>query len=203
MFQNTLRTTAVRGAVAVLAVAAMATSADAQRRLLGTPVSQARSLVSGGAGVSTAARGSESTGLLVPVEGISPSQLRDTYNQSRSEGRTHHAIDIHAPRGTPAVAVANSTVIKLHNGSRGGLAVYLLDDDGRTRYYYAHLDGYAQGLHEGQRVERGEVIGYVGDTGNAQPGDYHLHFSVAILDDADRWWQGRNLNPYDLLRPAR
>jgi murein DD-endopeptidase MepM/ murein hydrolase activator NlpD len=200
MSLHTLRSTAARGAFAVLALAALASPADAQRRLLGTPVTQARSLAVAGTGVATSGRAAESTGLLVPVDGISRSQLRDTYNQSRSEGRTHHAIDIHAPRGTPAVAVANATVLKLHQGSRGGIAVYLLDDDGRTRYYYAHLDAYAQGLHEGQRVERGEVIGYVGDTGNAQPGDYHLHFSVAILDDADRWWQGRNLNPYDLLR---
>lgn len=203
MLQNTLRSTAVRGAFAVLAVAALAHPADAQRRLLGTPVAQARSLAASGAGVSTSARDSESAALLVPVEGISRGQLRDTYNQSRSEGRTHHAIDIHAPRGTPVVAVADGTVLKLHNGARGGIAVYLLDADGRTRYYYAHLDGYAEGLREGQRVERGEIIGFVGDTGNASPGDYHLHFSIAILDDADRWWEGRNLNPYDVLRPAR
>jgi peptidoglycan LD-endopeptidase LytH len=98
------------------------------------------------------------------------------------------------------LAVVDGRIIKLHSGDRGGLSVYLLDDDGRTRYYYAHLDGYAQGLREGQRVERGEVIGFVGDTGNATPGDYHLHFSVAILENGARWWQGRNLNPYPLLR---
>ena len=144
--------------------------------------------------------GGESSSLLpVPVDGISREQLRDTYNQSRSQGRTHHAIDIHAPRGTPVIAVVDGTIRKLHSGARGGLAIYLMDDDGRTRYYYAHLDGYAQGLYEGQRVQRGEVIGYVGDTGNAQPGDYHLHFSVAILDSPSRWWEGENLNPYDLL----
>jgi peptidoglycan LD-endopeptidase LytH len=200
---HTLRSTAVRGAFAVLALSALAQPAHAQRRLLGTPVAQPRSLAASGAGLASAGRDGESAGLLVPVDGVSRSQLHDTYNQARSEGRTHHAIDIHAPRGTPAVAVANATVLKLHQGSRGGTAVYLLDDDGRTRYYYAHLDAYAQGLHEGQRVERGEVIGYVGDTGNAAPGDYHLHFSIAILDDASRWWEGRNLNPYDVLRPAR
>jgi murein DD-endopeptidase MepM/ murein hydrolase activator NlpD len=199
MSLHTLRSTAVRGAFAVLVLAAAASPADAQRRLLGTPVAQARSLTASGAGLVSANRGAESTGLLVPVDGISRSQLRDTYNQSRSEGRTHHAIDIHAPRGTPAVAVANATVLKLHQGARGGIAVYLLDDDGRTRYYYAHLDAYAQGLYEGQPVQRGEVIGYVGDTGNASPGDYHLHFSVAVLDSPSRWWEGENLNPYDLL----
>jgi murein DD-endopeptidase MepM/ murein hydrolase activator NlpD len=196
------RSTALRGVFAALALASLATPAHAQR-LLGTPVAQARSLASASTGLASARNADASAGLLVPVEGISRTQLRDTYNQSRSEGRTHHAIDIHAPRGTPVVAVANGTVLKLHQGARGGIAVYLMDDDGRTRYYYAHLDAYAQGLHEGQRVERGEVIGFVGDTGNAQPGDYHLHFSVAILENADRWWQGRNLNPYDLLRPAR
>lgn len=200
---QTLRSTAVRGAFAVLALAAAATPAEAQRRLLGVPITQVRSLAASGAGLSSAARATESVGLLVPVEGIHRGQLRDTYNQSRSEGRTHHAIDIHAPLGTPVLAVANATVIKLHQGARGGIAAYLLDDDGETRYYYAHLDGYAEGLHEGQRVERGEVIGFVGDTGNAQPGDHHLHFSIAILDDADRWWEGRNLNPYDLLRTSR
>ena len=203
MFPSSLRSTAVRGAAAALALMALAAPAQAQsRRLLGQPVQpQARSLASTGVGLASA-DGRESSGLLVPVDGIRREQLRDTYNQSRSEGRTHHAIDIHAPRGTPVVAVSDGTVLKLHQGSRGGIAVYLLDDDGRTRYYYAHLDGYAEGLREGQRVERGEVIGFVGDTGNAQPGDYHLHFSIAVLEDADRWWQGRNLNPYDLLRPV-
>ena len=167
------------------------------------PVAQARTLAMNTAAATTpAARPAPDDGaLLVPVDGIRREQLRDTYNQSRSEGRTHHAIDIHAPRGTPVLAVMDGTVLKLHQGARGGIAVYLLDDDGRTRYYYAHLDGYAQGLHEGQRVQRGEVIGYVGDTGNAQPGDYHLHFSIAILESPRRWWEGTNLNPYDMLRP--
>jgi murein DD-endopeptidase MepM/ murein hydrolase activator NlpD len=200
---NPLRSTAVRGMFAALALAALATPAHAQRRLLGTPVVPARSLAASSLGLSGASRADASAGLLVPVDGISRGQLRDTYNQSRSQGRTHHAIDIHAPRGTPVVAVTDATVLKLHQGARGGIAVYLLAADGQTRYYYAHLDAYAEGLREGQRVERGEVIGFVGDTGNAQPGDYHLHFSIAVLDDAGRWWEGRNLNPYDLLRSAR
>jgi peptidoglycan LD-endopeptidase LytH len=184
----------------VLAAAALAApqSAHAQRHLLGRPVAAASSGLM--ASRSVESRGSSSL-LPVPVEGIRREQLHDTYNQARSEGRTHHAIDIHAPRGTPVIAVADGTIRKLHSGARGGRAIYLMDDDGTTRYYYAHLDGYAEGLHEGQRVEQGEVIGYVGDTGNAQPGDYHLHFSVAILDNASRWWEGENLNPYDLLAP--
>lgn len=198
MISHHLRSRAVQGAMFLLAAAAVAApqSAHAQRRLLGRPVAAASSGLA--ASRSIEARGSTSL-LPVPVEGISRAQLRDTYTQSRSEGRTHHAIDIHAPRGTPVIAVADGIVRKLHSGARGGLAIYLMDDDGTTRYYYAHLDGYAQGLYEGQRVERGEIIGYVGDTGNAQPGDYHLHFSVAVLDSPSRWWEGENLNPYDLL----
>jgi peptidoglycan LD-endopeptidase LytH len=208
MFPHNLAFRAVRGATFVLAVAAAPQDAQAQQRLLGRPVAYASASASAGlvAGDRSFAGESRESALLpVPVEGITREQLRDTYNAARSQGRTHHAIDIHAPRGTPVIAVADGTIRKLHSGSRGGISVYLLDDDGATRYYYAHLDGYAQGLHEGQRVERGEVIGYVGDTGNASPGDYHLHFSVAILDNPSRWWEGRNLNPYVLLRqpPAR
>ena len=180
-------------AYAVLTLAALAAPArmEAQsRHLLGTPAVISRL---------EHREPREAGRLLVPVMGVRPEQLRDTYRQSRSEGRTHHAIDIHAPRGTPVLAVADARVRKLHSGDRGGLAVYLVDADGVTRYYYAHLDAYAQGLREGQQVQRGEVIGFVGDTGNAQPGDCHLHFSVAILDDPAQWWEGRNLNPYDLL----
>ncbi|MDQ3388954.1 MAG: M23 family metallopeptidase, partial [Gemmatimonadota bacterium] len=106
---------------------------------------------------------------------------------------------IHAPRGTPVLAVADGSILRLHGGSRGGNSIYHLDADGFTRYYYAHLDRYAAGLRPGQKVKEGEVIGYVGDSGNASPGDFHLHFSVAVLRDARRWWEGTNLNPYPLL----
>jgi murein DD-endopeptidase MepM/ murein hydrolase activator NlpD len=138
--------------------------------------------------------------LLIPVAGISAEQLHDSYHAGREGGRVHQAIDIHAPRGTPVLAAADGTILKLHSGSRGGIAVYQLGLDGRTRYYYAHLERYARDLEEGEAVRRGDVIGYVGDTGNAAPGDFHLHFSVAVLDDAHRWWEGANLNPYPLLR---
>jgi len=137
--------------------------------------------------------------LQIPVQGITAAQLRDTYNAARSGGRVHDAIDIHAPRGTPVLAANDGVVIKLHSGARGGLSLYQLDTDGRTRYYYAHLDAYAQGVHQGVPVRKGQVIGYVGDTGNAQPGDCHLHFSIAILSNASRWWGGTNVNPYDVL----
>jgi murein DD-endopeptidase MepM/ murein hydrolase activator NlpD len=138
--------------------------------------------------------------LEIPVADVTPSQLRQSYNQGRSGGRTHNAIDIHAPRGTPVLAVTEGRILRLYQRGKGGNSIYHLDSDGRTRYYYAHLDRYASGLREGAFVRKGEVIGYVGDTGNAQPGDYHLHFSVAVLRDLSRWWEGENMDPYVLLR---
>ena len=139
------------------------------------------------------------TGMAIPVQGVRASSLRDSFLEGRSGGRTHEAIDIHAPQGTPVVAVADGRIVRLHQGALGGNSIYHLDEDGRTRYYYAHLERYADGLAEGQRVKRGDVIGYVGDTGNAQPGDFHLHFSVSLLNDARQWWKGTPLNPYALL----
>jgi murein DD-endopeptidase MepM/ murein hydrolase activator NlpD len=140
--------------------------------------------------------------LIIPVEGVQASALRDSYHAGRSGGRTHQAIDIMAPRGTPVLAAADGEIMKLRQGGLGGIALYQLDRDGRTRYYYAHLDRYRRGLKEGQRVRQGEVIGYVGDTGNAGRGNYHLHFSIAILSDVRRYWEGENLNPYVLLKEA-
>jgi murein DD-endopeptidase MepM/ murein hydrolase activator NlpD len=141
--------------------------------------------------------------LLLPVEGVLPGQLHDTYNDARSGGRVHDAIDIHAPRGTHVLATTDGTIIKLHYSALGGITIYQLDDDGRTRYYYAHLDHYAAGIAQGVRVTRGQVIGYVGDTGNAAPGDCHLHFAIAILNDVSRWWGGTNVNPFDVFRSDR
>ncbi|HEX2090742.1 MAG TPA: M23 family metallopeptidase [Longimicrobiaceae bacterium] len=136
----------------------------------------------------------------IPVEGVRVERLRDSFREGRSGGRVHEAIDIHAPRGTPVVAAADGTILRMRSGGLGGNYIFHLDEDGRTRYYYAHLDRWAEGLREGQRVERGDTIGYVGDTGNATPGDFHLHFSVVLLEDARQWWRGSTpLNPYALL----
>ena len=137
--------------------------------------------------------------LLLPVSGVQAHQLRDTYREARSGGRVHDAIDIPAARGTPVLAATDGTIMRLHQGALGGNSIYQLAPDGRTRFYYAHLDSYAPGLHAGQEVKRGDVIGYVGDTGNAAPGDTHLHFSIAILNDLHRWWEGRNVDPYPIL----
>src|SRR6266851_1035204 len=138
--------------------------------------------------------------LIIPVAGVRPEQLRDTFSEARSEGRVHDAIDIPAPRGTPVIAAADGPVVKLFQSERGGLTIYQLSTDGKFVYYYAHLDRYAEGLAEGHFAKQGETIAYVGDSGNAGSGNYHLHFSVAEIADPKNFWHGININPYPLLR---
>lgn len=137
--------------------------------------------------------------LLIPVRGIRAEQLRDSYHDARSGGRVHNAIDIMAPGGTPVLAAADGTIHRLRTGGLGGITIYQFGEDGRTLYYYAHLQRYAAGIRDGTPVRRGQVIAYVGDTGNAGTGNYHLHFSVGRLRDPGRWWESDNVNPYPLL----
>lgn len=139
-------------------------------------------------------------GLIIPVAGVSRDQLLDTFSAARGDGRVHDAIDIAAPKGTPVLAVGPGKILKLFQSKAGGTTVYQLSGDEKFIYYYAHLDRYADGLYEGRFVIQGETIAYVGDTGNAGAGNYHLHFSIATTSDPKRWWEGVNVNPYPLLR---
>lgn len=139
------------------------------------------------------------TSLLIPVQGIAAADLTDTFTDARSEGRSHDAIDIMAPAGTPVVAVADGHIEKLFTSERGGMTIYQFEPGGRHAYYYAHLQRYADGLKEKQVVRRGEVIGYVGSTGNASPEAPHLHFAIFELGPERRWWEGTALNPYPVL----
>lgn len=145
---------------------------------------------------------SSSATLLIPVAGVRPEQLQDTYADARSEGRVHNAIDIMAPRETPVLAAADGRIVKLFNSERGGTTIYQLDENEKTVYYYAHLDRYVDNLSEGHFARRGETIGYVGDTGNAGSGNYHLHFSVSVISDPKQFMNGVNINPYPLLQPG-
>jgi murein DD-endopeptidase MepM/ murein hydrolase activator NlpD len=138
--------------------------------------------------------------LLIPVQGVAASSLVDTYEQARGQGRRHDAIDIMAPRGTAVLAVADGVVMKLFQSDRGGITLYELAPDRRTIYYYAHLDRYAAGMAEGKALHRGQVLGYVGNTGDAGPGNYHLHFEVSTTADPRKYWGGTPENPYPLLR---
>ncbi|PPU39488.1 M23 family metallopeptidase [Xanthomonas arboricola] len=142
---------------------------------------------------------SAGSGLLIPVQGISNGQLQNTFTDARSEGRVHDAIDILAPTGTPVIAVADGTVEKLFNSERGGLTIYQFDPAGTYCYYYAHLERYADGLAEKQSIKRGQIIGYVGSTGNADPAAPHLHFEIHRLGTEKQWWKGEILNPYPVL----
>ena len=104
-----------------------------------------------------------------------------------------------APRGTPVVAADHGTIVKLFQSKRGGTTIYQFDPSGTFCYYYAHLDGYVPGLAQGDAVERGQTIGYVGSTGNASPGAPHLHFAIFRLGPEQRWWEGEPLDPYRIL----
>ena len=137
--------------------------------------------------------------LIIPVAGVRPDQLIDTFDAARSEGRVHDAIDIMAPAETPVLAAADGKILKLFNSERGGTTIYQLNTKQDLVFYYAHLSRYADGLVEGNTVKQGEVIAYVGDTGNAGAGNYHLHFSIATVSDPKRYWEGTNINPYPLL----
>lgn len=137
--------------------------------------------------------------LIIPVAGAQRSALHDMFNEQRGSGRRHEAIDILAPRGTPVLATDDGTVKKLFTSVPGGLTVYQYDPDQRYCYYYAHLDSYASGLHEGQSLRRGDLVGYVGTTGNAPKDTPHLHFAIFLLDADKRWWKGTPINPYPVL----
>jgi len=135
--------------------------------------------------------------LVMPVAGAA---LRDSWGEARGGGaRGHHGTDLLAPGGTPVIAAAAGRVEKLFQSRLGGTTAYVRTADGRWVHYYAHLAGYAAGIAEGQRVRAGQVIGYVGDTGDAGPGNYHLHFGVQRMRAGERWWQGEDVNPYPLL----
>ena len=140
-------------------------------------------------------------GLAIPVPAINAGQLTDTFTAARGGGlRTHDAIDIMAPDGTPIIATAPGTIEKLfYSNGGGGLTIYQRSDDGGWTFYYAHLSAYVVGLHDGQRVKRGEVIGFVGHSGDASPDGPHLHFAINRMAPGDKWYQGAAVNPYPLL----
>lgn len=144
--------------------------------------------------------GGSPASLLVPVQGVAPAALSDTYDDPRGSDRLHEAMDIMAPAGTPVLATADGTIEKLFDSANGGLTIYQFDPTETWCYYYAHLQRYAPGLEEGDTVRRGEVIGYVGSTGNANAAAPHLHFGIYLLGEEKQWSRGTPVNPYPLLR---
>ena len=138
--------------------------------------------------------------LEIPVQGATREQLTNTFNDPRGDSRRHEALDLLAPRRTPVVAVEDGTIAKLFNSVAGGITVYQFDPTTRYAYYYAHLDRYADGLSEGDAVKRGQMLGYVGTSGNAPENTPHLHFAIFALTAEKRWWQGTPIDPFEVLR---
>jgi murein DD-endopeptidase MepM/ murein hydrolase activator NlpD len=133
--------------------------------------------------------------LIIPVTGVDPSRVRDSYTAARG-GRTHDAVDIMAPRGTPVVAADSGIILKLRQNEAGGITIYQLDPGERFVYYYAHLDRYEEGLVEGKVVRQGDVLGFVGTTGNAPKNLPHLHFQVMLYRGRGQYWGGEPINPH-------
>jgi peptidoglycan LD-endopeptidase LytH len=137
--------------------------------------------------------------LMVPVLGITPISLHDSFSDRRGSSRVHHAVDILAPRGTPVLAADDGRVLRMRSNSLGGITVYALDAGERFVYYYAHLERYAATLSEGKIVSKGEVIGYVGTTGDAPRNLPHLHFQLMKRPNSARWWDGTPIDPLPFL----
>lgn len=138
--------------------------------------------------------------LTLPVQGIDPGKLVQSFDDQRSGSRRHEAIDILAPRHTPVLAIEDGTVARMFSSRAGGITLYQYDPREQFVYYYAHLERYADGLKEGDRLTRGQVLGYVGTSGNAPPNTPHLHFAIFEMTTPKRWWEGRPIDPFLVLR---
>jgi murein DD-endopeptidase MepM/ murein hydrolase activator NlpD len=136
--------------------------------------------------------------LLIPVQGVTAAEIRDNFEETHS-GHRHEALDIMAPRGTPVLAADDGVIAKLFFSKAGGLTIYQFDDTREYCYYYAHLDRYADDAKEGVPIMRGQILGYVGTTGNAPPNAPHLHFTIFKLGPEKHWWRGTAINPYPYL----
>ena len=138
--------------------------------------------------------------LMVPVLGRYPGDVGDTFRAGRSGDRQHNASDIMAPRGTLVLSADDGVIRRLSSNVLGGITIYVTDDEDRFVYYYAHLAGYAPDLAVGQHVQRGDILGYVGTTGNASPDAPHLHFQIMRVQDRNRMWDGVPIDPRPFLQ---
>lgn len=142
--------------------------------------------------------------LVIPVAGVLPGQLADSWGDARGDGtRAHHAIDIMAPRGTAVVAAAAGTVEKIFESKDGGHTIYVRRADPAWIDYYAHLDSYAPNLAQGMKVGQGQLLGAVGSSGDADPGAPHLHYEIKRMAPGESWWKGTDVNPFPILSGRR
>ena len=141
--------------------------------------------------------------LLIPVAGVGPSRIEDTFSAARDGGeRQHNAMDILAPRNTPVLSADDGVILRMSTSTLGGITLYAVDRDQQFVYYYAHLDRYHDGLNAGKKIQKGDTLGYVGTTGNAPKDVPHLHFQVMLWPSDGKWWNGEPVNPYPVLRNA-
>jgi len=194
----------------VASIASDASSTAAPANTVGSSPTAARltaappttgAVATGGHAEETAISALRHRDLRVPIDGAQVDRLKGMFGEAR-DGRAHEAVDILAPRNTPIHAVEDGTIAKLFSSKAGGLTIYEFDPTQRFCYYYAHLERYTSGLHDGQHVTRGEVIGYVGTSGNAPANTPHLHFAVFELGPDRRWWKGRPIDPYLVLKQS-
>lgn len=162
---------------------------------------QSGETVTGDVGEISTQPAEQANSMIVPVQGVSPAELTDNFADERGGGvRLHEAIDIMADEGTSVVAAAPGTIERKFRSDAGGITLYIRSEDRETIFYYAHLGEYAPGLNEGQQIRRGQRLGTVGSTGNADPGSPHLHFEVMRTTPSAEWWEpATSVNPYPLL----
>ncbi len=140
---------------------------------------------------------------MLPLPTVSAAQLRDNYTEARAGGAAHEALDIMAPQGTPVVAIDDGRIAKLFLSKGGGITLYQFDANGEFAYYYAHLDRYADGIADSEYLRKGQLLGFVGSTGNARPDAPHLHLAVFRLGPERQWWRGTPINPFLIWRSAK
>lgn len=139
--------------------------------------------------------------LTIPVAGVLATDLEDDFGAPRTPTRSHLGIDIRAPAGTPVVAAAAGTIVRLDESRNGGTTIHQRSLDGRTIFYYAHLQRRVAGLRVGDLVRRGDTIAFVGESGNAK-GIPHLHFATYVVADPNEVSNGHHFDPYPLLVEA-
>ena len=138
--------------------------------------------------------------IMIPVAGVSPSMIEDSFTAARDGDRQHNALDILAPRNTPIIAADDGTILRLSTNQLGGITIYAADRDHEFVYYYAHLDHYRDGLVANQKIAKGDTLGFVGTTGNAPKDVPHLHFQIMLWPSDGKYWVGEPVNPYPVLR---
>ena len=190
--------TAGRQIVLAMACVASMTTACARSRITTEPVAEVSSVTAS----QTPEAALAAKSLIIPVKGVDASRIRDSYTAGRGGGRTHDALDIMAPRGTPVIAADAGTILRLRQNEAGGITIYQLDPDERFIYYYAHLDSYETGIVEGMKIHQGDVLGFVGTTGNAPKNTPHLHFQVMLYRGKGQYWGGEPINPHPYLSRA-